>query len=144
MLLTDRGVVFAVLTGILIAAYSVFDKRGVDHVEPIVYMFMMTVGGSLGILPLLGRNYTRHDFAGEIRNHWKIGLAGGALQFTAYTLVLSAFRFSPVSYVGPFRELGIVFGVIMAWLILKESVTLNRAIGAAAIGAGAILVAIAP
>jgi uncharacterized membrane protein len=58
--------------------------------------------------------------------------------------VLSAFRLSPVSYVGPFRELGIVFGVVMAWLILKESVTLNRAIGAAAIGSGAILVAIAP
>ena len=143
-LLADRGVVFAVLTGILIATYSAFDKRGVDHVEPIVYMFMMTVGGSLGILPLIARNYTRHDFAGEIRNHWKIGLAGGALQFTAYTLVLSAFRLSPVSYVGPFRELGIVFGVVMAWLILKESVTLNRAIGAAAIGSGAILVAIAP
>jgi drug/metabolite transporter (DMT)-like permease len=143
-LLADRGVVFAVLTGILIATYSAFDKRGVDHVEPIVYMFMMTVGGSLGILPLIGRNYTRHDFAGEIRNHWKVGLAGGALQFTVYTLVLSAFRLSPVSYVGPFRELGIVFGVVMAWLILKESVSLNRAIGAAAIGSGAILVAIAP
>ena len=143
-LLADRGVVFAVLTGILIATYSAFDKRGVDHVEPIVYMFMMTVGGSLGILALIARNYTRHDFAGEIRNHWKIGLAGGALQFTAYTLVLSAFRLSPVSYVGPFRERGIVFGVVMAWLILKESVTLNRAIGAAAIGSGAILVAIAP
>ena len=85
-LLADRGVVFAVLTGILIATYSAFDKRGVDHVEPIVYMFMMTVGGSLGILPLIGRNYTRHDFAVEIRNHWKVGLAGGALQFTAYTL----------------------------------------------------------
>ena len=143
-LLADRGVVFAVLTGILIATYSAFDKRGVDHVEPIVYMFMMTIGGSLGILPLIGRNYTRHDFAGEIRNHWKIGLAGGALQFAAYTLVLSAFRLSPVSYVGPFRELGIVFGVVMAWLILKETVSRNRAIGAAAIGSGAILVAIAP
>ena len=71
-------------------------------------------------------------------------MVGGTLQFLAYGLVLSAFRLSPVSYVGPFRELGIVFGVIMAALILKESITLSRGLGAGAIGTGAVLVAIAP
>lgn len=143
-LLADRGVMFAALTGIFIAAYSTLDKRGVEHVEPIFYMFMLTLGGSLGILPLIGRSYARSDFTAVIRNHWKIGVAGGVLQFAAYTLVLSAFRLSPVSYIGPFRELGIVFGVVLAVLVLKESVTLNRAIGAGAIGVGAIVVAIAP
>ena len=143
-LLADRSVVFAVLTGILIATYSTFDKRGVEHVEPIFYMFTLTLGGSLGILLLIGRNYTKQDFTTEIRKHWKIGVAGGVLQFAAYTLVLSAFRLSPVSYIGPFREIGVVFGVVMAVLILRESVTLNRAIGAGAIGTGAIVVAIAP
>jgi len=143
-LLADRGVVYALSTGILIAVYSVFDKRGVEHVEPILYMFMMTLGGSLGVLLLIYRKHARRDFTGEIRNHWKIGLVAGALQFAAYALVLNAFRLSPVSYVGPFRELGIVFGVVMAWLILRESVTFYRAIGAAAIGAGAILIAVAP
>ena len=143
-MLSDRSVVFAVLTGVLIAAYSTFDKRGVEHVEPIFYMFTLTLGSSLGILLLIGRNYAKQDFTAEFRKHWKIGLAGGVLQFAAYALVLSAFRLSPVSYIGPFRELGIVFGVVMAVLILKESVTLNRAIGAGAIGTGAIVVAIAP
>jgi drug/metabolite transporter (DMT)-like permease len=143
-LVADKGAIFAILTGIFIAAYSTLDKRGVEHVEPIFYMFTLTLGGSLGILPLIARNHSRQDFRAVIRNHWKIGIVGGALQFTAYSLVLSAFRLSPVSYIGPFRELGIVFGVIMAVLILKESVTLNRAIGAGAIGAGAIVVAIAP
>jgi len=143
-LLADRSVAFAVLTGLLIATYSTFDKRGVTHVEPIFYMFTLTLGSSLGILLLIGRNYSKQDFADEFRNHWKTGLAGGVLQFAAYALVLSAFRLSPVSYIGPFRELGIVFGVIMAVLILRESVTLNRAIGAGAIGAGALVVAIAP
>ena len=143
-MLADRSVVFALLTGILIATYSTFDKRGVEHVEPIFYMFTLTLGGSLGVLVLIGRNYAKQDFTAEIRKHWKIGLAGGVLQFAAYALVLSAFRLSPVSYVGPFRELGIVFGVVMAVLILKESVTPSRAIGAGAIGSGAILVALAP
>jgi drug/metabolite transporter (DMT)-like permease len=95
-------------------------------------------------LPILGISYSKSDFRTEIRKHWKLGLAGGAFQFLAYGLVLSAFRLSPVSYIGPFRELGIVFGVLLAVLILKESVTRNRALGAIGIGAGAILVAIAP
>ena len=142
--LADRGVVFAVLTGVLIASYSTLDKRGVEHVEPIFYMFTLSLGGSLGILPILGISYSRSDFRTEIRKHWKLGLVGGTFQFLAYGLVLSAFRLSPVSYIGPFRELGIVFGVLMAVLILKESVTRNRALGAIAIGTGAIMVAIAP
>ena len=142
--LADKGVVFAVLTGALIASYSTLDKRGVEYVEPLFYMFTLSLGGSLGILPILGMTYSRAEFRTEIRKHWKLGLAGGALQFLAYGLVLSAFRLSPVSYIGPFRELGIVFGVLMAVLILKESVTRNRALGAIAIGTGAILVAVAP
>jgi drug/metabolite transporter (DMT)-like permease len=143
-LIADRGVIFAVMTGILIATYSTLDKRGVDHVEPVFYMFTLSLGGSLGILPIIGRTYTKLDFTTEIRSRWKIGLLGGALQFTAYGLVLTAFRLAPVSYIGPFRELGIVFGVLMAVLILKESVTRNRVIGAAAIGGGALIVALAP
>jgi drug/metabolite transporter (DMT)-like permease len=142
--LADKGVVFAVMTGVLIASYSTLDKRGVEYVEPIFYMFTLALGGSLGILPILSRTYARTEFVSEIKSRWKIGLIGGALQFLAYGLVLSAFRLSPVSYIGPFRELGIVFGVLMAFLILKERVTRNRALGAIAIGTGAILVAIAP
>jgi len=142
--LADKGVVFAVMTGVLIASYSILDKRGIEHVEPIFYMFTLSLGGSLGILPILSRTYKRTDFAAEIKSRWKIGLLGGALQFLAYGLVLSAFKLSPVSYIGPFRELGIVFGVLMAVLILKERVTRNRALGAIVIGTGAILVAVAP
>jgi len=143
-LLADRGALFAVMTGVLIATYSTLDKRGVEHVEPIFYMFTLSLGGSLGVLPFLARSYSSADFGNVVRKGWKLGLIGGALQFLAYSLVLSAFRLSPVSYIGPFRELGIVFGVLMAALILKESVTKNRALGAAAIGVGAIVVALAP
>ncbi|MBT4125664.1 MAG: EamA family transporter [Chloroflexi bacterium] len=143
-LLADRGVMFAIMTGILIASYSSLDKRGVEHVEPVFYMFMLQLGGSVGVYPLLRASYARREFIGEIRQRWKIGILGGVLQFTAYGLILSAFRLSPVSYIGPFRELGIVFGVLMAALILKESISRNRIIGAACIGIGATVVAVAP
>ncbi len=143
-LLADRGVAFAIVTGILIASYSSWDKRGVEYVEPLLYMFMVQIGGSLGILPLLRRTYSTSDFSTEFKTRWKIGISGGLLQFASYGLVLTSFRLAPVSYVGPFRELAIVFGVILAAFVLKESVGKNRIIGAAAIGTGALIVALAP
>jgi len=140
----DRGVLFALITGILIAAYSALDKRGVEYVEPIFYMFCLSLGGSVGVLPLIARSYASSEFIMEIRTRWKIGLLGGMCQFLAYTLVLSAFRLSPVSYIGPFRELAILFGVVLAVVVLKERVTRSRAAGAMAIGLGSLVVALAP
>ena len=140
----DRGVLFALITGILIAAYSTLDKRGVEYVEPIFYMFCLSLGGSVGVLPLIARSYASSEFILEIRTRWKIGLLGGLCQFLAYTLVLSAFRLSPVSYIGPFRELAILFGVVLAVVVLKERVTRSRAAGAMAIGLGSLVVALAP
>lgn len=143
-LLADRGVAFAIATGLLIASYSNWDKRGVEYVEPLLYMFMVQLGGSLGVLPILRRSYSNSDFLKEFKSGWKIGLFGGLLQFTSYGLVLTAFRLAPVSYVGPFRELAIVFGVVFAALILKESVGKYRIIGATTIGVGALVVALSP
>ena len=140
----DRGVLFALITGILIAAYSALDKRGVEYVEPIFYMFCLSLGGSVGVLPLIARSYASSEFIMEIRTRWKIGLLGGFCQLLAYTLVLSAFRLSPVSYIGPFRELAILFGVVLAVVVLKERVTRSRAAGAMAIGLGSLVVALAP
>ncbi|MDA0596788.1 MAG: SMR family transporter [Chloroflexi bacterium] len=143
-LLADRGLAFAIATGLLIASYSNWDKRGVEYVEPLLYMFMVQLGGSLGVLPILRRSYSNPDFSKEFKSGWKIGVFGGLLQFTSYGLVLTAFRLAPVSYVGPFRELAIVFGVVFAALILKESVGKYRIIGATAIGVGALVVALSP
>lgn len=142
--ITDRGVMFAVATGVLIGSYSVLDKQGVEHVTPVLYMFFLTSGGSLGTLVLIHRGYSRAQFTGEMRTHWRTIITGGMLQFLAYALVLSALRISQVSYVGPFRELAIGIGVVMGALILKEQVTRSRAAGAGTVALGAITIALAP
>lgn len=143
-LLTDRGVGFAVLTGIAIGLYSALDKEGVKHVTPVVYMFFISSGGALGALALIHRSYRRIEFEAEFKRHWKAIIVGGALQFTAYALVLTALRVSQVSYVGPFRELAIGVGVVLGAIVLKERVTKWRATGAATIAVGALIIALAP
>jgi drug/metabolite transporter (DMT)-like permease len=143
-ILRDKGVLFALATGVLIGSYSVLDKRGVAHVTPVLYMFFLTAGGALGSLALIHRNYSRVQFKAEMQMHWKPIVAGGLLQFLAYVLVLSALRLSSVSYVGPFRELAIGIGVVLGALVLKERVTRGRALGAASVVLGALIIALAP
>ncbi len=142
--LNDVGARYAVVTGLIIAAYSIIDKQGVQHVPPLLYMWCLSIGGGLGMLALIWRSYKPGDFSAEFRVHWKEIVLGGILQFAAYGLVLSALLLSPVSYVAPFREIGILVGVVLGFYILKERPDRTRITGAVLIAIGAALIALAP
>ncbi len=142
--LNDIGVRYALATGVVISVYSVVDKQGVEHVTPFLYMYFVTAAGTIGMLPFLVRSFSRAQFAGEWRSYRTTIVAGGLLQFAAYGLVLTAFELARVSYVGPFREVGIVAGVIMGALLLKEPFGRGRVFGAWIVAAGAITIALAP
>ena len=142
--LNDIGVRYALATGVVISIYSVVDKQGVEHVTPFLYMYFVTAAGTLGMLPFVMRDFSRAQFASEWRTYRVTIVAGGLLQFAAYGLVLTAFELARVSYVGPFREIGIVAGVIMGAVLLKEPFGRGRIFGAGIIGAGAITIALAP
>ena len=111
---------YALLTGVTIAAYALVDKRGVGHVQPFLYMYLMTLGSAVGLSPYI----LRGKGIGAIQQEWQANLrpilVAGLLTFLAYGLVLTAFSLSRVSYVAPAREVGIVFGVLMGVVILKE------------------------
>ena len=134
----------AILTGLVIGIYSVVDAQGVKHVQPALYMFFLQLGGGLGMMAIQSRLETRDAFIDEARRHWKILVVGGLLQFAAYTLVLTALTFSPVSYVGPFREISILVAVAYGAVVLKERVTPTRALGAICIAGGGVAIALAP
>ena len=51
-LFKDSGTRYALGTGLTIAAYSVWDKVGVEHVSPLLYMYLMAIGSALGAGPL--------------------------------------------------------------------------------------------
>lgn len=134
----------AILTGVVIGIYSVVDAQGVKYVQPALYMFFLQLGGGLGMMAIQSRLETREAFIDEARRHWKILVIGGLLQFAAYTLVLTALTFSPVSYVGPLREVSILVAVGYGAIVLKERVTVVRAAGALFIASGGVAIALAP
>ena len=134
----------AILTGVCIGVYSVVDAQGVKHVQPALYMFFLQLGGGSGMIAIQSRLETKEAFITEAKRHWKILIFGGLLQFAAYTLVLTALTFSPVSYVGPLREVSILIAVGYGAIVLKERVTLVRGLGALCIAAGGAAIALAP
>ena len=137
------GLGYALLTGLCIALYTIIDKRGVAHVSPFLYLYLMSFGVAVGWAPYITRHYGAAGIVGEWRSAWVSVMAASALLFLAYGLVLTAMSITDVSYVAPIREVGSLFAVLLGALILKERVTRGRVIGAVLIVSGVILITLA-
>ena len=132
----SRGSLLALLTGLVITAYSTWDKLGVGIVNPLLYGYFVFLGpGLFGAFYLLTR---RKAAALEIRRNGRGIVAAAVLSPLAYYLVLSALTFSPVSYVAPAREIGIVVGAVLGATVLKEPNARYRLLGAAIIVGGIV------
>jgi drug/metabolite transporter (DMT)-like permease len=143
-LLRNRGTRYAVLTGLTIAIYALIDKQGVSHVQPFLYMYLMTLGSAVGLAPYILRQKQFDAIKREWRTNAGPIVIAGLLTFLAYGLVLTAFSLSRVSYVAPAREGGIVVGVLMGIFILKEPFGTGRLLGSSLIVAGLALIAVSP
>ena len=143
-LFRNRGTRYAVLTGLTIAAYTIVDKGGVAHVQPFLYMYLMTLGSAVGLFPYILVKRRISEIRHELRTNSAAISVAGSLTFLAYGLVLTAFSLSRVSYVAPAREVGIVVTVLIGTLVLKEPFGAGRLLGSVMIVAGLLLIALSP
>tara|TARA_B100001013_G_C24561615_1_gene422715 strand:+ start:105 stop:959 length:855 start_codon:yes stop_codon:yes gene_type:complete len=141
-LLKDPGTRYALLTGLTIASYTVWDKLGVQYVNPLLYMYLLAAGTVSGLAPYMVGKHGVRVMKKELRMNLFPIVGAGILAFIAYAAVLSALQVSNVSYVSPSREVGIVFSVLLGALILKEPVTTGRVAGSVAIVFGVFLIAL--
>ena len=140
----NAGTRYAILTGLVIASYAIVDKRGVDHVQPFLYMYLMTLGSAVGLSPYILKRWGIAAVGREWRSNSVTIVAAGLLVFLAYGMVLTAFSLSRVSYVAPAREVGIVMGVLSGVILLKEPFGRGRLLGSGFIVAGLVLIAVSP
>ena len=143
-LFRNPGTRYAVLTGLTIAAYTIVDKRGVDYVQPFLYMYLMTLGSAVGLSPYVLVKRRLGAIRHELRANSVVISLAGSLTFLAYGLVLTAFSLSRVSYVAPAREVGIVVTVLIGVLVLREPFGAGRLLGSVMIVAGLLLIALSP
>jgi drug/metabolite transporter (DMT)-like permease len=133
-----EAVVLALLTGVLIACYTLWDKQAVDAaaLPPVLLNWGNDVGRALYLLPLVATR--RPDVRTLWESHRSDVLGVAVLGPVAYILVLTALAFTPASYVGPAREVGILVGAALGARVLAEADPLRRLVGAAMIVTGVI------
>ncbi|MGO9136952.1 MAG: SMR family transporter [Syntrophales bacterium] len=124
------GIVHGTITGLFIAAYTLWDKMAVTdyNVSALILTFASTLLPLLVLLPKAVKE--KQEIRREIRQHWKHGVAIALLAPLSFILVLMALKTAPVSYVAPARELSIVFGVFFGTGLLKEADAKSRFIAA--------------
>jgi drug/metabolite transporter (DMT)-like permease len=137
-----RGLVFAVLTGLVISSYSLVDKAGVARVHPLVYLYGIFIIEFLWVTPYV---LARHRGAvwHELRANRHAVLIGGVLNLGTYLIVLAALRVGGnVGYVVPLRETGIVFATLFGVFLLKEHIGRVRIAGCGLVAAGVLAIAL--
>ena len=134
------AVIFALVTGAIIATYTLWDKYGVSTVGVPPLLYFCVLMGTCGLFQIPWALQDRGRAVLEISAFWKRSLLAGALVALAYTLVLTALVTSPVAYVAPMREIGILFGAILGHKLLAEGQTRKRIVGSLimVLGVGAL------
>jgi len=144
--LRQRGsllaVMYALLTGCMIASYTVVDKLAVAAfvVPPILQDWAANCGRVMLMSPLALR--ARHEIVPTWRRARTDIIAVALLCPLSYIFVLSAMVFTPVSYVAPAREMSILIAALMGAQLLREGEVPRRLAAAAAMIAGIVCLAI--
>ncbi|UUV34211.1 EamA family transporter [Amycolatopsis roodepoortensis] len=138
-----KGLIYGLLTGLTIAAYTLWDAHSVTGlgVPPIVYFGTGAIVQSVLMTPYALKD--REEVSWLWREHKREVLVVGVLSPVAYLLVLYALQIAPVSLVAPARELSIVLGGLAAWLVLGEANAVRRLAGSVVVLAGITAIAMA-
>ena len=135
-----RAVGFALMTALTICAYSVVDGIGARLAgNPNAYSLWLFVGIALVMLPYALFRDGR-DVIPAMRQYWRRGFAGGALQVLSYGIAIWAMTVAPIAIVATLRETSVLFGAVIAVVVLKEPLRAVRIGAALLIVCGLILI----
>jgi drug/metabolite transporter (DMT)-like permease len=137
-----RAVGFALFTALTICAYSVVDGIGARlSANPNGYSLWLFVGIALVMLPYALFRDGR-DVIPVMQQYWRRGFAGGALQVLSYGIAIWAMTVAPIAIVATLRETSVLFGAVIAVVVLKEPLRAVRIVAALMILSGLVLIRI--
>lgn len=140
--ISANGLRYGIMSGIFIAAYTLWDRQGVSHwlIPPILYDAGTALTQLCLLTPFAWRR--RIEVTREWREHRKHALIMTLAAPAAYILVLTAMSFTPVSYVAPAREVSILIGAFFGAKFLNESNQCRRLWAAVAMVCGIVALAL--
>jgi len=138
-----RGLMFAGLTGLAIAAYTVLDGVGVRRSGTALGYTGWLFVAEGAVVPMLW--WVRRGRAGAARRLPSglvmRGAGAGVLSVVAYGLVLWAQTKGALAVVAALRETSVVFGALIGAVMFHERMPSRRVLAAALIAAGAVILA---
>jgi drug/metabolite transporter (DMT)-like permease len=130
------GLAFGVGIACCIAGYTLVDKHGIEHANPITYLELSMV------VPTIAYTGAVVWFKGATAVRAAVGpasLVAGVATFVAYGFVLAALARAPAASVAAVRETSVVVAAALAALVLKEPVSRWRFLGACVVVGGIAL-----
>ena len=116
----DRALLFAGLTAVAIAGYTIADGLGGraagDPIPYIFWLFFIDAWPTILIIAWLRRGRFLQTPRGDVVH----SLAGGLLSMLAYGIVIWAMVQAPVAIVAALRESSILFAALIGVFVLKE------------------------
>jgi drug/metabolite transporter (DMT)-like permease len=140
---TVATVLLSVLTGAAIAGHHVCYKWAIGFISPYaaIYLAWLVAAATLGVYCLVSRPV--FAAARYLSRHFFQAAAVGVVAMAGFLCALVALNMTFVSYVGPARNVGMIFSVLFGARILGEGARWRRLAGAAAITAGVVIMAFA-
>jgi len=136
---SQRPVLYALGTAAFIAAYTVVDGLGAREAgSPHAYTLWLFAMNGLPLMAMSLLWHGRKTFA-FVRDHWRVGLAGGTMSLGAYWLVVWALSIAPMAQVAALRETSVVFAAVLATVFLKEKFGPSRIIAACVVAGGIVM-----
>lgn len=135
------GVFWGLLTGALIACYTVVDAYAVKvlALSPILFDYWCNILRlPFAVIPVLR---DRPQALTLWKLQWRHALVVAIFSPAAYVCVLFAVQMAPVSHVAPAREVSMLFAALIGGQLLGEGDRLARLAGAVAIAAGVMALA---
>jgi drug/metabolite transporter (DMT)-like permease len=134
-----RGVAFGLVIASCIAVYTLVDKGGVAHAEPITYLELSMLAPAVvyagAVMRIKGVDAVRRAIG-------PASILAGICTFGAYALVLAALQRASAASVAAVRETSVVIAALLAAAVLKEQVTASRVAGAVLVAGGVALLAL--
>lgn len=135
-----RSIVYPLLTGLMIAAYTVVDGIGVrlsgSPAGYIGWLFMLSPLPLVAITLILRRRAA----AAFLRAGWHRPVLGGCLNMGSYGLSIWALSIGAMAHVSALRETSVIIAALIGTCLLKEPLGFHRVLASIAVAFGVVLI----
>jgi len=150
-----KALIYGLLTGLMIAAYTLWDKKALDSLSQslsgqerafalitpaLALIWFSTLTQTVTLMPYALRH--RDEVRAAWKNYRREASGVAVMDSLSYLLFLVALILSNVSYAAPTRQISILLGTIMGARLLAEGNAARRLAGAGVMVVGLVTLAL--